>query len=90
MDLSPAVRACMIPENEGLVTQYLGLVSIYSCGIPRAECQTRAIWAELSFVINSVHDSIGPKNDLANVVVPVFGNDATQLWQFLQPVCRGN
>ena len=46
--------------------------------------------AELSLVINSVHDSIRPTDNLANIIVPVFGNDATQLWKFLQAVCLGN
>ena len=45
---------------------------------------------ELSFVIDSVHDSIRPKNDLANIAIGVFGNDSTQLWKFLQAVCLGN
>ncbi len=45
---------------------------------------------DLSFVTDSVHDSIRPKNHLANIVSPIFGNDATQLWKFLEAVCLGN
>jgi len=44
-------------------------------------------FAELSRVINSVHNSIRPKEDLANIVTPVFRNDPTQLWKFWQPLC---
>jgi hypothetical protein len=43
-----------------------------------------------SVVINSVHDSIRPKDDLANAIIPILGNDATQLWEFLQPICLGD
>ena len=45
---------------------------------------------ELSFVVNSVHDSIRPKSDLANIVVIVFGNNTTQFWEILQTICLGN
>ena len=63
---------------------------VYSSGIPRAECQTRANLANPFVVNDSVHDSIRPKNDLANLIVSILGNDATQLWKFLQAVCLGN
>src|SRR5690242_7781392 len=43
--------------------------------------------AELPLVINSVHNSIRPKQDLANSVTPVFRSDSTQLWKFWQPFC---
>ena len=33
---------------------------------------------------------IGPKDDLPNVIVPIFGNDATELWKFSQTVRLGN
>lgn len=46
--------------------------------------------AKLSLVINSVHNSIRPKDDLANVVTPIFRNDAPEFWKFLQVVCLGN
>jgi hypothetical protein len=45
---------------------------------------------KLSVVINSVYDPIRPKEDLAKIVIPVFRNDATYLWKFLQPICLGN
>jgi hypothetical protein len=44
----------------------------------------------LILVINSVHDSIRTKNDLANVVTLIFRNDATNLCEFLQSICLGN
>jgi hypothetical protein len=46
--------------------------------------------AELSVVIDSVHDAIRANEELANVIIAVFGNDATRLWKFLQPICLGN
>ena len=46
--------------------------------------------AELSFVINSVNNSIWSKDDLANPITPIFGNNATELWKFLEAVCLGN
>ena len=42
--------------------------------------------AKLSLVVNSVHNSIRPKDDLANVITPIFRNDATEVWKFLQSV----
>ena len=45
---------------------------------------------ELLIAINSVDNSIWSKNDLANNVIPVFRNDATQLRKFLQTICLGN
>ena len=41
-------------------------------------------------MINSVHDSIRTKNDLANIVIPVFGNNATQFRKCLEAVYLGN
>jgi hypothetical protein len=38
----------------------------------RAQCHTK-----LPVVINSLYDPIRPEEDLAKIVVPVFGNDAT-------------
>ena len=32
-------------------------------------------------MIDTVHDSVRAKNDLANAIVPIFGHDATQLWK---------
>src|SRR6266498_1364556 len=45
---------------------------------------------ELILVINSVHESIRTKNDLANIVIPIFGNNATQFRKCLQAFCLGN
>jgi len=36
--------------------------------------------AKLSLVVNSVHNSIRPKDDLANVITPIFRNDAPEFW----------
>lgn len=38
---------------------------------------------ELCIMIDSVHDSVRAKNDLANAIIPIFGHDATQLWKFM-------
>lgn len=56
-----------------------------SGGVPNA-----SDLAELSLVIYSVNNSIRSNDHLANVVDPIFGNDTTQLWKFLQAVCLGN
>jgi hypothetical protein len=45
---------------------------------------------ELSGVINSVDDSIWPKDEFTNLIVPILGNDATELWKFLQAICLGD
>ena len=36
-------------------------------------------FTERSPVINSIDNSIGPKDDLANVVIPIFRDDATRI-----------
>ena len=41
---------------------------------------------ELSVVIESVHDSVGPEQEFANLLIPVFGDNATQPGKFLQPI----
>ena len=46
--------------------------------------------AEISLVINSVHNSVGPKNDFANILVPMLANSTARLWKFLQAVCLGD
>ena len=37
-------------------------------------------------MIDSVHDSVRAKNDLANAIIPIFGHDATQFWKFMYAV----
>jgi hypothetical protein len=39
--------------------------------------------AKLSLVINSVHNSIRPKDDLANEIIPILGNDVSQTLEIL-------
>ena len=46
--------------------------------------------AELSLVVNSVHDSIRSKDNLPNVIVPVRGNDPTNSGNSCNRVCLGN
>src|SRR6185369_1351952 len=38
-------------------------------------------------VIDSVDDSVGSKNDLANAVIPVFRHDAPRLGKVLKTIC---
>ena len=46
--------------------------------------------ATFCFVIYPVYKPIRSINDLANIVIPVFGDYATVFWKFLQPFCLGN
>jgi len=45
---------------------------------------------EFFSMLNAVHDPIGAKNDLANIVAPVFRDDATDSWKLLQAISLGN
>lgn len=45
---------------------------------------------ELSFVIDTIHDSIWSKNDLTNIVIRVFRDDTTGLGEFLKVLCLRN
>lgn len=46
--------------------------------------------ANASLAIESVHNAIWRKDDLAKIFIPVFRNGATELWKFLQTICLGD
>src|SRR5678815_3745401 len=41
-------------------------------------------------VIDTVNDSVWRKNDLANVIIPVFRYDATRFWKILETIYLRN